>query len=285
MKTAVQYEVHAQPEWFASWFDSEHYHKLYAHRDDHEAAEFITRLITCLQPAGGSSILDLGCGSGRHSRYLASMGFDITGLDLSAESIRRAKQSERLNLHFTRQDMRQPFGTDAFHYVFNLFTSFGYFEDPSQDIAVIQNVAKSLKGGGHLVLDYMNVVHVQSRLKAEEAIERDGVIYRLSRWADANYIFKRIAIMDDERKTEATRLEYTERVAKLTLADFRSMFDLCGLAIEAIFGDYRLSPFSPQASPRLIIIAQKSRDSLAPELLPRQLFADPAEGLRSHAQI
>jgi SAM-dependent methyltransferase len=285
MKTAIQYEVQAQPEWFASWFDSEHYHKLYAHRDDHEAAEFIGRLITWLQPVSSSSILDLGCGSGRHSRYLASMGFDVTGLDLSAESISVARQSERSNLHFNRQDMRQPFGTDAFHFVFNLFTSFGYFEDPAEDLTVIQNVAKSLKAGGHLVLDYMNVVHVESCLKAEEAIKRDGAIYRLSRWADADYIFKRIAIMNDGNETGATQLEYTERVAKLTLEDFRFMFDLCGFAIESIFGDYRLSPFSPQESPRLILVARKTKDRLERELLPREFFADAADGLRSHAQV
>src|SRR5262249_31310442 len=136
-------------------------------------------LIAWLQPASGSSILDLGCGSGRHSRYLASMGFDVTGLDLSAESINQARKAERSNLHFNRQDMRQPFGTGAFHYVFNLFTSFGYFEDPAENLTVIQNVARSLKPGGHLVLDYMNAIHIESRLTAEEVIERDGVIYRL----------------------------------------------------------------------------------------------------------
>lgn len=285
MKTRTQCGVQSQPEWFASWFDCEYYHELYAHRDEHEAADFISRLIAWLQPARGSSILDLGCGAGRHSRYLASMGFDVTGVDLSVESISRAKQSENSTLHFHRQDMRQPFGTDAFHYVFNLFTSFGYFEDPAEDVTVIQNVGKSLKAGGQLVLDYMNVIHAESRLKAKEAIEREGVTYRLSRWADANYIFKRIAIMDDENKAEAPPLEYMERVAKLTLGDFRLMFDQCGFKIEVIFGDYHLSPFSLKTSPRLIMIAQKTSEALEPELLPREFFADAADGLRSHAQV
>jgi len=283
MKIGTQYDAQPQPEWFASWFDSEHYQKVYAHRDDHEAIDFISRLIAWLQPARGSSILDLGCGSGRHSRHLAAAGFNVTGLDLSAESISRAKQNERSNLHFHRQDMRQPFGTDAFHCVFNLFTSFGYFEDPSEDLTVIENVAKALKAGGHLVLDYMNVIHVESNLKPEELIEQDGVNYRLSRWANADHIFKRIAIMNDEN--EPKPIEYTERVAKLTLEDFRFMFELCGLAIEAIFGDYRLSAFSPQTAPRLIIVAQKNSDSLEPELLAREFLTDAANGFRSHAQI
>jgi SAM-dependent methyltransferase len=283
MKTGIQ--VHSQPEWFASWFDSEHYHKLYSHRDEHEAADFISRLVTWLRPASGSSILDLGCGSGRHSRYLAAMGFDVTGLDLSAESIHRAKLSESSNLRFHRQHMRKPFGANAFHYVFNAFTSFGYFEDPAEDVTVLENVARSLKAGGHLVLDYINVISAESHLKPEELIERDGVIYGLSRWADADYIFKRIAITNDGNETEDTPLEYTERVAKLTLEDFRLMFDLCGLTIEPVFGDYRLSPFSPDASPRLIMIARKSQDRLDPALLPRELLTDAADGFRSYAEV
>ena len=190
-----------------------------------------------------------------------------------------------MNLRFHRHDMRQPFGTDAFHYVFNLFTSFGYFEDPAEDVTVLENVARSLKVGGHLVLDYMNVIHAESRLKAEEAIKRDGVIYRLSRWADADCIFKRIAIIRDGDETEATQVEYTERVAKLRLEDFRVMLDLTGLGIEMIFGDYRLSPFSPQASPRLIIIARKIDNSSELDLPAGQFFADAADGLRSHAEV
>ena len=285
MKTATEYAIQPQPQWFASWFDSEHYSKVYAHRNDHEAAEFISRLIAWLEPTICSSMLDVGCGSGRHSRYLASMGFDVTGLDLSAESIKRARQSERSNLRFRRQDMRLPFGADAFHYVFNLFTSFGYFEHPAENLTVIQNVARSLKPGGQLILDYMNLIQAEARLRVHEVIERDGIAYGLSRWADANYIFKRIAIINGGNQAEATRIEYVERVAKFMLEDFRFMFELCGLTIESIFGDYRLCPFDPQASPRLIMVARKTEDRPEPGLLPRQFFANAAEGLGSHAQI
>jgi SAM-dependent methyltransferase len=56
-----------QTEWFASWFDSLHYHRLYADRDDHEAAVLVDRLIARLHPTGDASILDLGCGAGRHA--------------------------------------------------------------------------------------------------------------------------------------------------------------------------------------------------------------------------
>ena len=64
-------------EWFAGWFDSVHYHKLYAHRDDAEAARFLDALTTRLRPGSGARALDLGCGAGRHSRYLASKGLRV----------------------------------------------------------------------------------------------------------------------------------------------------------------------------------------------------------------
>ena len=59
-----------RPEWFVSWFDSVHYQKLYAHRDDAEAASLVTHLIRRLRPPAGVTVLDLGCGTGRHARHL-----------------------------------------------------------------------------------------------------------------------------------------------------------------------------------------------------------------------
>src|SRR5262245_10785989 len=120
--------------WFVSWFDSTYYHKLYSYRDAAEAAGFIDALIGRLLPAGGSVALDLGCGTGRHSRYLASKGFRVTGLDLAGGSIRQAKRSEHPGLHFFQHDMRAPFGTNAMDYVFNFFTSFGYFDDAAEHL-------------------------------------------------------------------------------------------------------------------------------------------------------
>src|SRR6185436_16836688 len=87
-------------EWFASWFDSVHYHKLYAHRDDTEAARFLDALIVRLGLHHGARVLDLGCGAGRHSRYLAAKGLRVTGIDLAAGSIRTAKQNEQPWLRF-----------------------------------------------------------------------------------------------------------------------------------------------------------------------------------------
>ena len=117
--TAELSNASQRAEWFASWFDSEHYHRLYADRSDVEAADLIDTLIARLRPLEGSTVLDLGCGSGRHSRRFAARGLDVTGLDLSASSLARALPYEGPHLRFRRQDMRTPFGVGAFDYVFS----------------------------------------------------------------------------------------------------------------------------------------------------------------------
>jgi SAM-dependent methyltransferase len=271
-------------EWFANWFDSEHYHRLYANRGDEEAACFIDRLIERRHLAADETLLDLGCGSGRHARHLAAKGFDVTGLDLSAESLELAGRHEGPNLRFVRQDMRLPFQTGIFDHVLNLFTSFGYFDDPADDVTVVHNIASALKPGGTLVLDYLNVVRAEAHLTPEESTVREGLTYRLTRWTDAGHIFKGIAFDD----SGGGSVEHVERVAKLTLEDFRFIFELCALRIEAVYGDYLLSPFDETCSPRLMFVASKANGrapSGAPGLSAREAFSDAADGLRRHAQV
>jgi SAM-dependent methyltransferase len=239
-------------EWFATWFDSVHYHKLYAHRDDAEAARFLDALTTRLRPGRGAHVLDLGCGAGRHSRYLASKGLRVTGVDLAASSIKEAKQSEHARLRFFRHDMRVPFRRQAFDYVFNFFTSFGYFDETSEHMAVVRNMASSLRSHGRLVLDYLNVGHAEASFASGEIKEIDGVIYRLARWMDARHIFKRIAI-----EGGGAPLTYVERVARFTLQDFERMFAPQGLVIESLHGDYCLNSYDSRTSPRMILVARK----------------------------
>jgi len=239
--------------WFKQWFDSSFYHQLYANRDEQEAALFIDELVNELQPAANSRMLDLGCGNGRHSKYLASKGFDVTGLDLAASSIRQAKKWETGKLHFYRHDMRVPFGRNAFDHVFNFFTSFGYFDDPSQDRKVVTNIYSALKPGGVLVMDYINSVHAEKKLVPAEKKEIDGIIYHITRWTTDTHFFKKIRI-----ETMGEPVEHIERVKKFSVDDFKNLFAHCGLQFEKLCGDYYLNEYDIQTSPRLILIATKN---------------------------
>lgn len=259
--------------WFASWFDSPHYHKLYGYRDEAEASRFVDALIRRLQPAAGAEFLDLGCGAGRHSRHLAANGFHVTGMDLSAGSIDEARRFERPGLRFVRHDMRVPFGRDAFDYVFNFFTSFGYFDDRGEHRLVVANMAGALKPCGTLVLDYLNVRYANARPTLRETKVIDGATYHVARWSDRRHFFKRIEIIDG---LGPEPIEFVEKVAKFGLEDFRAMFTLHDLVIEEVFGDYALNPYDVETSPRLILVARKGGASCSARYAPGQVLPDAA---------
>jgi D-alanine-D-alanine ligase len=103
----------------------------------------------------------LCCGQGRHSLELASRGFpNVTGLDRSRYLIRlarkRAKQ-RNLQVSFHEGDARRfRLGDGDFHCVCILGNSFGYFERPEDDLAVLEAVNRALASGGSLVMDLMD---------------------------------------------------------------------------------------------------------------------------------
>jgi SAM-dependent methyltransferase len=169
--------------------------------------------------------------------------------------------------------MRVPFGRQAFDVVFNFFTSFGYFDDPTEHLQVVSNIAGSLRGGGRLVLDYLNVHAAEARQAPAETTTVDGVTYGLTRWSDARHFFKRIEITET---SGSQPLVYVEKVAKFTLPDFRKMFARQGLTIEDVYGDYGLHAFDPDASPRLIVVARRLADGSASRFASRQVLPDAA---------
>lgn len=243
-----------QSSWFKSWFDSDFYHQLYANRNEKEAADFIDQLVFQLQPPPGSTMLDLGCGSGRHAKYLASKGFRVTGMDLAFSSIRSAKKFETFDLRFCQQDMRLPFGSNQFNYVFNFFTSFGYFNTDAENHKVMRNIYDALTPRGLLVMDYMNAAWSEKRLLASEEKEIDGIVYKLNRWTDTTHFYKKIVIDGIQAKD---KFEYTEQVARFSLAEFEKMFSRNGLQLQQVYGDYQLNNYDSETSPRLIMIVKK----------------------------
>lgn len=240
--------------WYKDWFSSPYYHKLYFERDDKEAEAFIRKLIGHLQPPPGSRMLDVACGKGRHSKILASMGFHVTGIDISFSSIATARQFENENLDFFVHDMRLPFWGNYFDYAFNFFTSFGYFKTRREHDDAIRTIAKSLKPTGILVIDYLNVHYSEDHLLQEEARQIGSTSYTIHRWHDATHFYKKITVVDEALSKP---LEYTEKVAKFNLGDFTEMLAYQGLQVQEVFGDYHFSEYDVRKTPRLIIIARK----------------------------
>jgi SAM-dependent methyltransferase len=241
--------------WYKDWFNSHYYHLLYQHRDEEEAMAFIQTLIGYLQPACGVRMLDVACGKGRHSKALADMGFDVTGIDLSEASIAEARTQESDNLHFYQHDMRLPFWVNYYDYAFNFFTSFGYFRTRREHDNAIRTITQSLKHEGVFVIDYLNVHYVEDRLEKSFIATIEDVAFHITKWQDEEHFFKQIQITDASNKTP--RHLYTERVAKFSLGDFTDMLSYQDMQVQEVFGDYQLGHYDVRKSPRMIIVAKK----------------------------
>lgn len=236
-------------EWFKSWFDTEYYHILYKNRDQAEAQNFIDRLIKYLNVKSEIKLLDLACGKGRHSIHLASKGFNVLGIDLSENSIQFAKQYETSNLKFEVKDMRENLGFESFDYIFNLFTSFGYFEKPSDNLLVLNSIHKALKPNGIAVIDYFNADLAISTLPHSEQKEIDGIQFSISKFLENHKIIKKIIVNDFGHQEE-----YFEKVSAFTHSNFVEMFKQTGFQIIEKFQNYTLNNQTEENSRAIYII-------------------------------
>lgn len=243
-----------QKEWYKDWFNSPYYDILYQKRNEQEAHDFIALLIKRLAPPAGSFLLDVACGKGRHSKVLADMGFDVTGIDISEKAIAEAKSDETDNLHFFTHDMRFPFYVNYFDYAFNFFTSFGYFATQREHDDSIRTIAKSLKPNGFFVIDYLNVHYAEDHLEKSEQLQLDNLIFYITRWHNETHFYKQIQV---EEKGASRKHLFTEKVTKFSLGDFTDMLAYQDMQVQEVVGDYHLNGFNIRKSPRMIIIARK----------------------------
>jgi len=240
-----------EKDWFVDWFDTSWYHRLYKKRNDKEAQSFIDHLVEYLGAKPKNNFMDLACGKGRHSVYLAEKGFKVVGLDLSKESIKIAKEQETIDLQFDVHDMRKIYGQAQFDYVLNLFTSFGYFKTDKEHVDVLINMRTSLRDSESLlVLDFLNADRVIADLCPKEVVKDGDTEYEISREVVAGFIKKKIVVVEGVNK-----YAFSERVRLYNLDDFHRLFAQAGLQIVKVFGDYSLNEFD-ESSPRLILIGK-----------------------------
>jgi SAM-dependent methyltransferase len=190
----------------------------------------------------------LACGKGRHSIYLNQLGFDVIGADLSENSIKEAQRNSNATLHFQVHDMREVF-EDKFDAIFNLFTSFGYFENDEDNLTTLKAIKESLTEYGFAVIDFMNVTNVLNTLVPEEIKTVDVIDFHIKRYLKDGHIYKEIDFDD-----QGHHYHFTEKVKALTLKDFEQMMEESGIFLLDIFGDYKLKKFHKTESERLIMI-------------------------------
>lgn len=233
--------------WYQQWFGEE-YLELYAHRDQGEADAHVSAVARQVGGLGGLRVLDLACGTGRHTEGLRREGAIAFGVDLSRTLLARS----RVRRHVAAGDMRRlPFADGSFDLVLNFFTSFGYFERERENFSVLEEIVRVLAPGGRLMMDLMNRTTAVAGLKPTERTALGDREVAIERWFDpaAGRINKRITLSKRESFLESVRAYSRDEVA--------IGMRWAGLEVVRELGNFDGSRFDEATSPRLILLAEK----------------------------
>ena len=243
--------------WFEEWFESEEYLTVYKHRNDEEAETLISLLLKKVALANGAKVLDLGCGAGRHALVLASLGFEVTGVDQSEKLLSVAKEDAKKNgLHatFIKADIRTVPFPETFDLILNVFTSFGYFDDDADNFAIFANIEKLLSKDGVFVFDFLNAEFIKKNLVPFSSDVIDRMTIEQSRKISGKNVVKEIVLLKNGKKRN-----FRESVRLYSKTDLLTALDKNNLSVEMIFGSYSGEPFDEKSSSRLILLCKKKK--------------------------
>jgi SAM-dependent methyltransferase len=236
----------AAPDWWQTWFGPGYlvlYDAYLAERTPVEADQ-LEALLRIHPPR---RVLDLPCGQGRHSIELARRGYDVTGVDLSPFLLDVAKKraaAAGVRVRWLEGDMRQPIPGASFDVILNLFTSFGYFEDPADDQQVLTAGVAMLAPGGRLLLEVINGARIMNDFQSREwfTVGRAAVMEArtLDRSSQRMVVERTVSIPPDEETSVHTIRLYTGEQID---AAMRSS----GFVRVDLYGDWDGGPLRPDS--------------------------------------
>ncbi|GAB6991464.1 class I SAM-dependent methyltransferase [Paenibacillus pini] len=243
-------------DWYEESF-GEDYLLVYKHRSIDNANREVKRMTSWLNLPQGACVLDLCCGTGRHSLALAAAGYKVTGVDLSEVLLREAhKLDVKQQVNWKQSDMRKlplPGGFDA---VLNLFTSFGYFREDEEQMKVLHEIYRVLKPGGRFIIDFMNSPYVRTHLVPESTREDEGQQIQEHRKIEDGFVKKDIEITAVNGEGKARH--YKERVKLYTYEELQHMLQAADLVIDDVYGGYEdQDNYEEESSKRMIFIGHR----------------------------
>lgn len=239
--------------WYEEWFGEE-YLELYAHRDAKEAEAHVDFVQRVLEESRPRAVLDLACGTGRHTRVLRQRGLRALGTDLSLTLLARAPDLPRV-----AADMRRlPFADGTFDWVLNFFTSFGYFETERENFEVLEELERLLAPGGRFLIDLFNRDWVIRGLVPADTMrigDREVIVERRFD-ADRHRVEKRIRIVDGP----GAGREFLESVRAYARQEVEIGLQWAGLQVDGVFGNFAGESYSSEGE-RLIVVGRKREDT------------------------
>jgi SAM-dependent methyltransferase len=249
--------AHPKREWFdddSFWIEL--YPFMFPERRFADAAEQTERLVKLTKPQG-REVLDLCCGPGRLSIALAQKGFLVTGVDRTAFLLKKARaraKAAEVTIEWILADMRNFLRPAAFDLVISMFTSFGYFANPQDDLQVLCNIFTNLRPGGLCLIDVRGKERVARELQATtaEALPDGTLLVQRHEVVDAwtRVRSEWILIRKGRAKT------FTFHVTLYSGQELRERLEGAGFRDVTLYGNLEGDEYGPRAE-RLIAAARK----------------------------
>lgn len=242
-------------DWTQDYFDGV-YKRLFLDVVDPARTRYqVGQLLKLCTVLPGASVLDVGCGVGRHCIELARLGFRVTGVDMNADYIVACREHAAqlgLKAEFHAVDSRVMKLEVRADLTISLWSSFGYYGEVG-DLQVLQSISEHTRRGGHVVLDVENRDYIVRHFVPEEWHESErGLVCEKRRFdaTDGTVSTKRVVVSGGERR------EYHRVLRMYTLIELAALFKAAELRPERWYGGYDGSRFGPE-SKRMIAIAER----------------------------
>jgi SAM-dependent methyltransferase len=244
-----------------AWHDRDGFWKLvepflFTTRRAELAQEQVAQIMALLGLETGARVLDLPCGNGRHALELAARGFEVTGIDRTEsyiEEARREAARRGLAAAFQVGDMRDYRAPGQYDLVLNLFGSFGYFDDPADDMRVLENMAASLRPGGRLLIETAGKEIVARDFQPRDWFQQDDLLVLTERKTTHSWgrIETRYIVIKD-----GEWVEQTVSIRSFSAAELVSLLAAAGYHDVQVCGSLAGSAYDHSAE-RLVVIGQK----------------------------
>lgn len=223
-------------DWYATAFDGSTAEMAWTERTDSE----VDRALNILRPEGGERILDLACGSGRHSLELARRGFAVVGADISPDLIAIARADaagEGVEATFVEADLRELDFAAEFDIVLNLNDgAIGYFESDEENHRTFAVISRALRAGGRNLIQLPNVLYAQERLPQRSWIPSSTMVELVEhRWNKRDRYMEgaMIPLRFGETLEDLKGIEFRQRL--YSVEELRGIYDSVGMEVTGTF--------------------------------------------------
>ncbi len=245
-------------EWWSDVFDRQSFLDLYRRSDLERASSQVDALQVLLEVRPPARVLDVCCGYGRHSVELARRGFEVAGVDISEMQVgaacRHARESG-LAPAFAVGDARALPLAGPFDAAINMFLSFGYFATDDESQAMLEGVARVLRRGGRLLIDFWNREYEIRNFQPTVVDRRDDEIIEIEDWK-FDPIAGRLSWLNTVVFPDGRREAWTQSIRAFTAAEVRAMLERAGFALLALYGSLQGDPYTMD-SEAAVFVAEK----------------------------